>query len=111
MNTGSLPPASLVVISHLISSHSWLFCVVDCIGEIWQENAALSVVSTRIHSADEIQGRPGILHEEQAFGYRKECKQAGEMAQCGKCLPLKLEDLTLMPTTLIKTFIVVALGR
>lgn len=72
-------------------------------GGIWQENAALSVVSTRIHSADEIQGRAGILHEEQAFGYHKECKQAGEMAQCGKCLPLKHEDLTLMPTTLIKS--------
>lgn len=45
----------------------------------WQKNAVLSVVSTRIHSADEIKGREGILYKEQALGYRKGWKQAGEM--------------------------------
>lgn len=85
MSAGSLTPGLLcaldavVVISHLISSHSWLFCV-DCMEGIWQKNAVLSVVSTRIHSADEIKGREGILYKEQALGYRKGWKQAGEMA-------------------------------
>lgn len=85
MSAGSLTPGLLcashavVVISQLISSHSWLFCV-DCMEGTWQKNAMLSVVSTRIHSADEIKGREGILYKEQALGYRKGWKQAGEMA-------------------------------
>lgn len=86
MSAGSLTPGLLcasdavVVISHLISPHSWQFCVVDCMEGTWQKNAVLSVVSTRIHSADEIKGREGILYKEQALGYRKGWKQAGEMA-------------------------------
>lgn len=45
------------------------------------KNAALSGVSIHIHSADEIEGRAGILHEERQWLGYGHCTQGWETGQ------------------------------